>query len=307
MKGKSSAPPPPDPNVTSAAQTTSNVNTAIANAILGNVNQRTPGGSLTYNQIGTQTVDGREVPRWEAITQLSPEQQRLYDSQVGVSQGTSDLANRYVGRIADNTAQPFSYEGLPDAPQYDAAYRQQARDSIIARNQPNMDRDAEALRTQLANQGIGLGTEAWTNAQADQSRRVNDFRLGADIQSGQEATQAFNLGAQTRDRAIAERTNLRNQPINEVAALLGTGGGVQGPQFVPTQMPQVNPTDVAGNINNAYQGQLAAWQQNQQSQGAALGGLMGLLGTVGGAALMGPLGGSALGGLGGLMGRMGRG
>lgn len=277
--GKASPPQPPDPNVTSAAQTTSNVNTAVANAVLGNTNQITPTGSLTYNQIGTQTVDGREVPRYEAVTTLSPEQQALYNSQVGVSQGTADLANRYVGRIADATSQPFSYEGAPNAPQYDEAYRQQALDTILQRNQGNMDRDRAALETRLSNQGIGIGSEAWANAMSDFNRGVNDFRLGADIQSGQEATNAFNLGAQTRDRWIAEQTNLRNQPINEVSALLGTGPGVQGPQFVPTQSPQVQPTDVAGNINNAYQGQLASWQQQQQQQGAALGGLFSLLGS----------------------------
>lgn len=277
--GKASPPQPPDPNVTSAAQTTSNVNTAVANAILGNTNQRTPTGSLTYNQIGTTTVDGREVPRWEAVTQLSPEQQRLYNTQTNVAQGTSDLADQYVDRISDATAQPFDYEGLPDAPVYDEGFRTQARDAIVARNQPLQDRDLDALRTSLSNQGIGIGSEAWSNAMSDYGRGVNDFRMAADIQSGTEAARAFGLGAQARDRAIAERSNLRTQPINEVAALLGTGGGVQGPQFVPTNSPQVNPTDVAGNINDAYRGRLAAWQQQQQSQGAALGGIFGLLGS----------------------------
>lgn len=277
--GKASPPQPPDPNVTSAAQTTSNVNTAVANAILGNTNQRTPTGSLTYNQIGTTTVDGREVPRWEAVTQLSPEQQRLYNTQTNVAQGTSDLADQYVNRISDATAQPFDYEGLPDAPVYDEGFRTQARDAIVARNQPLQDRDLDALRTSLSNQGIGIGSEAWSNAMNDYGRGVNDFRMAADIQSGTEAARAFDLGAQARDRAIAERSNLRTQPINEVAALLGTGGGVQGPRFVPTNSPQVNPTDVAGNINDAYRGRLAAWQQQQQSQGAALGGIFGLLGS----------------------------
>lgn len=277
--GKASAPQPPDPVATSKAQTDSNVQTAIANSIMGNVNQTAPGGSLTYNQIGSTTVDGREVPRWEAVTSLSPEQQRIYDAQTSVAQGTADLANESVGRIRDATTQPFNYEGLPDAPVYDEELRQRSRDAIIARNQPNMDRDLEALRTTLANQGIGLGSEAWTNAMSDHSRGINDFRLGADIQGGAEAERAFGLGAQTRDRAIAERANLRSQPINEVAALLGTGGGVQGPSFVPTQSPQVAPTDVAGNINNAYEARLAAWQQQQQSQNAALGGIFGLLGT----------------------------
>src|SRR5690348_847582 len=98
-KSSSQPPPPPDPKVTAEAQTGSNVNTAIANATLGNTNQTTPWGSLRFNQIGTRSVDGHDVPQYEAITTLSPEQQRLYQTGVDVSQGTADLANQYVGRI----------------------------------------------------------------------------------------------------------------------------------------------------------------------------------------------------------------
>ena len=299
--GKSAAqpPPPPDPQTTANAQTGSNINTAVANAIIGNVNQTTPTGSLRFNQIGTTTVDGREIPRYEAVTQLSPEQQKLYDTTMGVSQGTADLANQYVGRISDATSQPFNYDGAPAAPQYDAAFRQQARDSIIARNQPNMDRDLEQLRSTLANQGIGLGSEAWSNAMSDYGRGVNDFRLGADIQSGTEANNAFNLGAQTRDRWIAEQSNLRSQPINEVAALLGTGGGVQGPQFVQANSPAVAPTDIAGIYANDYQNRLLNYQIGQSGSNAATGGIFGLLGA--------GLGGWARGGFGGLGGMGGSG
>ena len=46
--GKPDAPQPTDPKETSAAQTGTNVSTAIANAMMGNVNQITPNGSLTY-------------------------------------------------------------------------------------------------------------------------------------------------------------------------------------------------------------------------------------------------------------------
>lgn len=297
--GSSSAPTPPDPTATAKAQTDSNVNTALANAILGYTNQRTPGGSLTYNKIGSETVDGHDIPRYEAVTQLSPEQQKLYDSTMGVSQGTADLANQYVGRIRENTAQPFNYDGLPDAPVYDEAYRQHAKDTIIQRNQPQMDHDRAALETQLANQGIGVGSEAYTNSFDNYNRGVNDFRLGADMQSGQEANQAFNLGAQTRDRAIAERTNLRTQPINEVASLLGTGSGVQGPQFVPTNAPTIAPTDTAGIINQDFQNRLLSYQIAQSGSNAATGGIFGMLGSGLGGLTRGGFGGGGKGGVGG--------
>lgn len=48
-KSAPSAPPPPDPNVVSSAQTQSNRETALYNTGLNNVNQNTPLGSISYN------------------------------------------------------------------------------------------------------------------------------------------------------------------------------------------------------------------------------------------------------------------
>jgi len=268
------APAAPNPSNVSAEQTTSNVNTAIANSYMNRVNQVTPDGSLTYNKTGTVDVGGNQVPTWEAITKLSPANQKLYETQQGISQGTSDLANSYVGRIKDATAQPYNFDGMPAAPVYDEAYRQKAMNSIIARNQPQMDRDRAALEQKLANQGISQGTEAWNNAQNDYGRAVNDFRLGADNQAGSAAAQQYALEGNTRDRAISEYTNQRTQPINEVAALMGTGNGVQQPSFAQVPQTQVAGTDVSGNYNNAYQGQLAAWSANQKAASAQNTGMM---------------------------------
>jgi len=275
-----STPQSPDPAYVSQQQTQSNVNTAVANGYLNRVNQYGPTGSKTYDIRGTQNVGGVEVPLWNETTQLSPEQQRIYDSQTKLTQGTSDLANQYVGRIGEATANPYSYDGLAPAPQYNEAYRQQQRDAIIQRNQPQMQRDQEALNQRLANQGISLGSEAWRAAQDDYNRARNDFRLGADIQAGSSAAQQYGLEANTRDRAIQEMTNLRTQPINEVATLLGTGTGVQSPQFSQVAQTQVAPTDVSGNYWNQYQGQVAQQQLQNQQNNATQGGLFGLGGSL---------------------------
>ena len=287
----SKEPPAPNPQDTIKQTTQSNVATAVSNAYLNNVDQVTPYGKLTYQQTGTANIDGRDIPTFTATTTLSPEQQKLYETQTQISQGTSDLANQYVGRIAEATAQPFNYDGLPNAPVYNDQYRTQQRDAIIQRNQPQMDRDRMALEQRLADQGIGLEDPAYRAAMDDYNRGINDFRLGADLQSGNAAGQQFGLEAQTRDRAIAERTNLRTQPINEVATLLGTGSGVRDPSFVPTNNYQIQPTDVGGIIGQDYATRYGAWnQQNQQaqaSQNAMLGGLFGLGGTLGGGYLYG--------------------
>jgi len=103
---------------------------------------------------------------------------------------------------------------------------------------------------------------------------------------------------------------LRMQPIQEVAALMGTGGGQQYPTFQPTNNYQVQAPDVGSIYGMQAQQQQANYQAQLRSQQAGLGGLMGLLGTVGGAALMGPaggfLGGSMFGGGVGAINHVGR-
>ena len=81
---------------------------------------------------------------------------------------------------------------------------------------------------------------------------------------------------------MQELLALRNQPLNEFNALR-SASQVEAPQFSgPSSVSMAN-TDVAGNINQAYQNQLNAWNARQQSSNGLLGSLMGLGGTLGGA------------------------
>jgi len=279
-----SAPSAPDPSFINQQQTQSNAQTAVTQGLMNRVNQVTPYGTLTYDKTGAVNMPGYEVPLYTATTKLSPEQQNLYNTQTRVTQGAYDLADKYTGRIGDATATPFNYDGLAAAPQYNEDYRKQQLAAIEARNAPSQQRDQAALQQRLANQGIALGSEAWRGAQDDYNRGVNDFRLGADVQAGNAAAQTYGLEASTRDRAIQERANLRTQPINEVAALLGTGQGVQNPQFQNVPQVQVANVDTSAPYNAQYQGQMAQWQQGQKSNDAMMGGLFGLGGAGIGAA-----------------------
>lgn len=79
------APTPPDPKETAAAQTSSNVMTAIANQRLNNMNQITPDGSLRYEQKDTYQITDPlngatyDIPLMTAIQELSPQQQLIKD------------------------------------------------------------------------------------------------------------------------------------------------------------------------------------------------------------------------------------
>lgn len=111
--GKSSpqAPAAPDPNVVSAAQTKSNIDTANANANLNRTNQVTPWGNLTYSKNDTANPDG--TFNWTATTQLSPEQQKLLDSSNGISQSMANLGQQQINNVANTVTKPLDFSGLP--------------------------------------------------------------------------------------------------------------------------------------------------------------------------------------------------
>jgi hypothetical protein len=254
--GGGSAPAAPDPKATAAAQAAANKETAIAQAGLNMVNQTAPGGSLQYNQIG-KWEDG--TPRYEAVQSLDPTQQGHYDKSNAIYGQGLDTAQNLFGQLQGTLGTA--------APQYDENYRQQQLASILQRQQPRLDQQRQSLETQLANQGVTLGSQAYTDAIGNYDRSVNDLGLAADTQAGNEARSAYQtmLGG-------------RSQGINELTGLLGLGQ-VQSPQFANTPQTGVANTDVTGPTNLAYQGQLAGWQSGQNRSNAAMGGLAGLAGN----------------------------
>lgn len=211
MAKQQAAPPQqPDPAYVSRQQTQSNVNTAVANSWLNNINQKTPQGSLTYNQTGTNNVGGIDVPSWEAVTTLSPDQQKLYDTGTRTAQGYADLGEGYISQIRDATKTPFSYAGMPaaptapkapgrmvaptpsDVPTYDDGYQNKVYNQMLDRAAPQQERDRAALQNRLANQGIpNAGSEAGDAEWANYNEGINDFRATADLASGDAATQRY--------------------------------------------------------------------------------------------------------------------
>lgn len=259
--GKPKAPKPPDPKETAAAQTGTNVTTALANAQLQNVNQITPDGSLTFSTDPTQTqtfVDPTngaqfEVPRFTATTELSPEQQAIADQQNRANLGLSTLAADQTEFLQDFFNRPF--DGSNEATE--------ARLFELGskRLEPVLQRQEEQLRTRLANQGIKVGSEAFDRELELQNQSRND---------------AFNqLLLQGRGQAFSEAQALRNQPINEIGALLGTGQ-VSQPNFINTNQPSIPTVDFAGLVNENFNQRLNIFNQEAAARQNLLGGLFGL-------------------------------
>lgn len=113
-KGRGSVPQAPDPTTTAAAQTRSNLDTAIANARLNRTNQTTPWGSITWQQ---GDVDANGVPTWSSSVQLSPEQQRLLEYQQQQQQQRAQMAQQLLASMQGTAAtRPIDFSGLNPVP-----------------------------------------------------------------------------------------------------------------------------------------------------------------------------------------------
>lgn len=277
-KSGPSAPAPPDPKVTAAAQAAANKETAIAQAGLNAINQYDPSGSITYQQVGTWP-DG--TPRFEQRTTLSPEQQALYDTETRLSGNLGNLAEEQLGRLSGTLNSPLDLTGLGAAPGVNdfGAQRDAVTEALFSRLNPQLDRERASLETRLANQGITRGSEAWNQGLDEFNRTSTDARMQALLAGGQEQSRLYGISSDARQQALTELLTQRNQPLNEISALM-SGTQVSMPQQRPTPATAIAPTDVIGPTNAAYQGQLAAWQQGQQNRGGLLGGLAGLGGSI---------------------------
>ena len=125
--GKSKAPRPADPRDTAAAQTSTNIATAIAQQNLGNINQITPYGNLTYNKTGeyeyVDPIKGETyiIPRYTAEQTLSEKQQEIlnHNNEAGVN--LSQLASEQSASLRDlfrNSFNPMATK-LPEVPNID--------------------------------------------------------------------------------------------------------------------------------------------------------------------------------------------
>jgi hypothetical protein len=256
---KPKAPKAPDPAKTAAAQTGSNIATAAANTAMGNVNQVTPEGSLSYAQSGTykytDPATGRtyDVPTFTATQKYSPEQQRLYETGVGTQQNLADLAKGQSSFLQDYMAKPF--DGTNDATEARLIELGRKRlDPMFAERRASMEQD-------LANRGIAMGSRAYESAMRGQSQSENDA-YNQLLLTGN--SQAFSQGQATR-----------NQPINEITALM-SGSQVSQPNYAPTNSPQMPTTDYAGLLNQGYANKMNQYNQQMAQRNSIMGGLFGL-------------------------------
>jgi len=125
----------------------------------------------------------------------------------------------------------------------------------MARLNPQFDRRQSQLETQLANQGIARGTEAWNAAQSDLNMARNDA-------TSQAALQGIGLGQQARQQGIQEQQYFNSRDLNNLNALR-TGSQVTNPTFSSyNQQATTGGADMLGATQAGYNAQLGATNAN---------------------------------------------
>lgn len=253
--GKSSAPPAPDYAGAATATAQGNLEATRAATAANRINQYTPYGSLTYAHNPTEdNPDGG----WSQSVNLNDTGQKLLDYQNNASLGLGEQTGQALNRVGQSLSQPFDYGSVGDV-------QNAAQGAITSRLDPMWDRKQQQTETQLVNQGLRPGTEAYDNA-------MKDFNFGRNDAYQQAVLAGINTMPQTYQMANA----LRNQPLNELNALR-TGSQVTNPTFnnVPLQQATAGANQL-GAAQAGYGASMDAYNADVGQKNAMMGGLFSL-------------------------------
>ena len=148
---------------------------------------------------------------------------------------------------------------------------QSYQDAMMARLQPQIQRENEQTNTRLANQGIMQGSEAYKNAQTALSQQHNDLLNNATVQGLQAGLQANqqaygqNLGQAQQNLATNQQNygqnlgqnqqdlSAQNQLFNQTNANYAQGLGANQQEFQQAAYNQMQPINVINALRSGTQ------------------------------------------------------
>lgn len=243
--------------------------------------QVTPWGTTIWENLGDD--------RWSQTVSLPEDQQRALDAQNALAAGRSELALGLLGRAEEDLGQPLDWQDLGVNPVSTASdARQSAEDALYGRATSRLDpfweQRREQTETQLWNQGLRPGDEAYDTAMGNMERAEADAyeqaRMGAIAGGGAEAQRDFGMDMQRRQQAIAELLRKRSSTLNEMSALSS------GQQVGTPQMPSFSQQGAASAPNlqgAASEANRQAWERYNADEASKQSFWSGLTGVAGAA------------------------
>ena len=306
-----SQPDPPNPYATAAAQTSQNQNASQYNAATGNVNEVNPYGTVSYQAIEQVPIYSNGqisgyAPRYQRTTTLAPDQQKLQGLETQSKYNLGTTAVEQSARLRDAMSTPM------DTSQW-SPWQTNLQTQNIRQGQDPTDRPAiekammdsynrsvapseQAQEASLAARGLSPGSQGYGNYQMQRDDNRAEAARQAYLGSGNESraaenayntasTQKFNMDQslanyynQLRGGQMQETFAMRNQPLNEITAMM-SGSQATIPQFQPFQSSPVQSANIAQYINDNYKAQSnAASQTNAGLFGLAGAGVKGFFG-----------------------------
>ena len=295
--GKKAPAPPPAPDYRGAAieQGAANLESARATARLSNPN--------TYTPYGTQLVsyDG-DIPTIRQT--LTPTAQKTLEAQQGVELALANLGSKGAQTASTVLDKPFSFGGpdvqtsldLSNVAKMPVNAGMTGQEAIMQRLEPSLARQRTSTETQLINQGLRPGSEAYNNAINLLGQQETDARtqavlqglnldIGANQQGFGQALEAGKFGNTAQQQALAEAIQLRQLPLNEITALM-SGSQIQNPQFGAYSGATVQAAPIFAGTQAQGQYDMTKYAQDVSQANAATAGLY----SLGGAALGAPKG-----------------
>lgn len=306
-----SSPKAPNPYAQASADQQAQTGAAYASSIINNPNEVSPYGSVNYSVSGWEQVPNAQgqminTPRYTRTTSLSPDEQRIAAYDTGTRANLGRTGVQQSAKIGDylnqgiNTAnwQPWQMGAAPGDLRQDtgATDRPAIEQAMLGRYRDTAAKQGAAQDVQLANRGLNPGAQGWSDVQDTRNRADVDAQQQAYLASGQEsraaqdeynktAQQRYELGANYADRGNQLRQSqsqeafaLRNQPINEIMALLG-GSQVNLPQFSPFSRQGISAPSPGNYIADNYSNQLAMANATNQGWFGLAGAGLGALGS----------------------------
>lgn len=232
-----SYPTPPDPCRTASTQYDFARKAMEDSARLNAVNQYAPWGSTTY-QYGPNGVPVAQNIR------LGDAEQRYYDTTGNVRNVMGSAALRLGEHLPSGPlTMPETFGPNSVA---NALYQRQ-----LALLQPQFADAYNQSVVTLGQRGIPIGSDVWNR----EMNRIGTQQTGA---LGQVANDAILAAGRETDRELQNRIALRNEPINEMAALLRATPGSPTPQFLGQTDYRLAAPDYAGQVANNYGTQVGA-------------------------------------------------
>jgi|6_EtaG_2_1085325.scaffolds.fasta_scaffold04727_2 hypothetical protein len=285
--------PPKAPDYAGAAQAQGQASKEVTEqqSWANRPDQFTPFGSQTWaNRMFWDPATKQNINRWTQTTELNPQSQAALDSQMAITQGRSDVAQRLLGRVQDDygrivnwnnfapkgqglTLNQYTPEQIQRSVDFSGAsampevgeVRDRAEQAMYERGAARLDpqyaEQEDAMRTRLLNQGFQAGDAGFEREMRKFNERKSDdyanLRRDAIAMGGDEAARQFGMGLQGRQQGIQELMNQAQFGNTAAQQALAQQMGLGSARFGEQQQA------------SAYQNQLRQqdWAETLQQRG----------------------------------------